>query len=78
MFHYLRIGIVPVFLLLCLVFGGASAAGFWQNMGLQLAAILIIFWSLIVRRGTQMAPAGRQLLVLTALMLLVPLIQLIP
>lgn len=78
MFHHFRIGIVPAFLLLCLVFGGASAAGFWQNMGLQLAAIVLIFWSLIVRRGTPMAPAGRQLLVLTALMLLVPLIQLVP
>jgi O-antigen ligase len=78
MFHYLRIGIIPAFLLLCLVFGGASAAGYWQNMGLQLAAILIIFWSLIVRRGTPMAPAGRQLLVLTCLMLLVPLLQLVP
>ncbi|MGZ8997239.1 MAG: O-antigen ligase family protein [Allosphingosinicella sp.] len=78
MIHYLRIGIVPAFLLLCLVLGGASAAGFWPNMGLQLAAILIIFWSLIVRRNTPMAPAGRQLLVLTALMLLVPLLQLVP
>jgi O-antigen ligase len=78
MIHYLRIGIVPVFLLLCLVFGGASAAGFWQNMVLQLIAIVIIFWSLIVRRGSPMAPAGRQLLVLTVLMLLVPLLQLVP
>ena len=78
MFHYLRIGLVPAFLVLCLVFGGASAAGFWPNMGLQLAAILIIFWSLIVRRNTPIAPAGRQLLILTALMLLVPLIQLVP
>lgn len=78
MIHYLRIAIVPAFLLLCLVLGGASAAGFWPNMGLQLAAILIIFWSLIVRRNTPIAPAGRQLLVLTALMLLVPLLQLVP
>ncbi len=76
--HYVRLGTVPAFLLLCLIFGGASAAGFWPNMGLQLAAIGIICWSLIVRRGTPMAPASRQLLVLTALMLLVPLLQLIP
>ncbi len=78
MIHQLRTGIVPAFLLLCLVFGGASAAGFWPNMVLQLVAVAIIFWSLIVRRGSPMAPASRQLLVLTVLMLLVGLLQLVP
>jgi O-antigen ligase len=78
MAHYLRLGIVPAFLLLCLVLGGASAAGFWANMALQLAAIPILFWALIVRRGTPTATPGRQLIVLTVLMLLVPLLQLVP
>jgi O-antigen ligase len=78
MIHYLRLGIVPAFLLLCLVLGGASAAGFWENMALQLIALPIIFWSLTTRRGTPTGPPGRQLLVLTALMLLVPLLQLVP
>jgi len=78
MTHYIRLGTVPIFLLLCLILGGASAAGYWANMGLQLAAIAIIAWSLVVRRGAPMAPASRQLLVLTALMISVPLLQLIP
>ena len=40
--HHLRIALVPAFLLLCLVLGGASAAGIWSNMLLQLLAIPLI------------------------------------
>lgn len=76
--HYLRLGLIPAFLLLCLVLGGASAAGVWENMALQLIAIPIIVWSLVVRRGAPLSAPGRQLILLAALMILIPLIQLIP
>lgn len=78
MIHFLRQAIIPIFLVLCLMLGGASAAGFWENMGLQLVAVAIIFWALIVRRSTPVPPPSRQLIVLTGLMLLVGLIQLVP
>src|SRR3546814_1686581 len=44
-----REGLVPAYLLLCLILGGASAAGLWANMLLQLLAIPIILWSLLSR-----------------------------
>src|SRR5687768_11387340 len=78
MTHYLRQGIVPAFLVLCLLLGGASAAGFWENMGLQLAAVALIFWALIGRSGIPVAPSGRQLIALVALMVLIGLLQLLP
>lgn len=76
--HNLRLAVVPAYLLLCLILGGASAAGIWANMALQLLAIPIIAWALLARRATPMASAGRQLIVVTLLMLLVIVIQLIP
>ncbi|MGS1016270.1 O-antigen ligase family protein [Allosphingosinicella humi] len=78
MSHNLRLGIIPAYLMLCLLLGGASAAGIWANMLLQLLAIPIIFWSLIVERQTAMSASGRQLLGLLALVLIATLIQLIP
>jgi O-antigen ligase len=69
MIHYLRLGLVPAYLLLCMLLGGASAAGFWANMILQLIALPIILWSLLVERSTPTSSAGRQLLVILALML---------
>jgi O-antigen ligase len=78
MIHYLRLGVVPAYLLLCLMLGGASAGGFWANMILQLLAIPIILWSLLVRRSAPMSSAARQLLVLLVLMLLLIGLQLVP
>ena len=78
MIHSLRVGLVPLYLSLCLLLGGASAAGYWENMALQLIALPILFWSLIVRRGTPMAPAGRQLLTLVLIMVVAVLLQLVP
>jgi hypothetical protein len=34
--HNLRLAVVPVYLMLCLLLGGASAAGIWANFALQL------------------------------------------
>jgi O-antigen ligase len=78
MSHYLKLGLVPAYLVLCLVLGGASLAGYWSNMLLQLIAIPIIVWSLIARRSTPMPRSGRQLLALFALLLLLGLVQLVP
>ncbi len=76
--HTLRIAVVPGYLLLCLILGGASAAGIWANMLLQLLAIPIIFWAVVVRRATPMPPAGRQLVLFLFLILLVIALQLVP
>ena len=61
MSHHLRLGLVPVYLLLCLLLGGASAAGYWANMLLQLLAIPILFWAAVAERSTPMARPARQL-----------------
>ncbi|MDT9599699.1 O-antigen ligase family protein [Sphingosinicella rhizophila] len=78
MIHYVRLGLIPAYLLLCLLLGGASAAGYWVNMLLQLLAIPIILWALIVQRSTPMAKAGRQLMLLLFLIVLLVLVQLVP
>jgi O-antigen ligase len=78
MIHNLRLGLVPAYLLLCLMLGGASAAGFWANMVLQLLALPIIVWALLIRRSAPMPPPGRQLIGLLLLMALLIAIQLIP
>lgn len=78
MSHYLRLGLVPLYLALCLMLGGASAAGYWANMVLQLLAIPLIFWALIVRRSTPMPAEGRSLLVLLCLALLLLGMHLLP
>lgn len=78
MIHYLRVGIVPIFLFFCLILGGASAAGYWSNMALQLMAIPIIAWSLLIRRSTPMSSSSRTLIWLLALMLLLIAVQLVP
>ena len=78
MTHYLRLGLIPFYLVLCLIFGGASLAGYWANMGLQLVAIPIIVWSLVVRRSNPMPKPARQLLAILVMLLLLGLLQLIP
>lgn len=78
MIHTLRIAIVPAYLFLCLILGGASAAGFWSNMVLQLIAIPIIAWSLLIRRSTPMSSSSRTLVWLLGLMLLLIGLQLVP
>lgn len=78
MIHYFRLGLVPAYLLLCLLFGGASAGGYWVNMVLQLLAIPIIAWSLVATRNTPMAGAARQLIAILLLILLVIGVQLVP
>ena len=78
MIHYVRLGLVPAYLLLCLLLGGASAAGFWANMLLQLLAIPILFWAAVAERSTPMARPARQLLLILFLMLVLVGLQLVP
>jgi O-antigen ligase len=76
--HYLRVALVPLYLLLCLTLGGASAAGFWANLFLQLVGLMLIFWALLVERTTPMGVPGRQLVAIMGLLFLVGVLQLIP
>ena len=78
MSHQLRVALVPLYLFLCLLLGGASAAGFWANLLLQLLGLGLIFWSLVVERRTPMGTSGRQLVAVLVLMLIVAGTQLIP
>lgn len=70
--------VVPIYLLACLLLGGASAAGYAANLLLQIAAIPLIGWSLwlLVRSGVPRAI--RAPLVLVGLLVAVLLIQLVP
>lgn len=78
MTHPLRLAVVPSFLLLCVLAGGASAAGDWANLVLQLIAILILFFVLATRRPTPLSPPSRQAIGLLLLTVAVVAIQLIP
>jgi O-antigen ligase len=76
--HRLRLGIAPLYLLLCLLLGGASAAGFWANMVLQLLALPLIFWAIVTVRQTPASTASRHLIGLLIIMLAVIAVQLVP
>jgi O-antigen ligase len=76
--HQLRLAIIPVYLVLCLVLGGASAAGFWANMVLQLLAVIILFWAAISNRSAATPTPARQLFILAGLMVALIGAQLIP
>jgi len=78
MIHRIRVGLMPAFLLSCLLLGGASAAGWWSNLALQIAALLLLFYAATSRRGTPLSSASRQLLWLAALLLALILLQLVP
>src|SRR5438874_404343 len=78
MMHRLRLFMVPAFLLLCLLFGGASAAGWWSNLGLQLAGLALLVLAASSRRGTPLSAASRQALWLAFLLLVLLIVELIP
>ncbi|HEX8442029.1 MAG TPA: O-antigen ligase family protein [Allosphingosinicella sp.] len=78
MSHNLRLAAAPVYLLLCLLLGGASAAGIWANLLLQLVGLALIAWSLSAQRRTPIDTPARQLIALVVLMLLVVVVQLVP
>ena len=76
--HNLRLALLPAFLILCLLFGGASGGGYWANAALQLLALPIIVWGVAAQRSAPISSAARQLLVLLGLAILVVLAQLVP
>jgi len=78
MMHALRLGLVPAYLLLCLLIGGASAAGFWNNLVLQLIGLAIIFRALVARPATPLSRATRQAAAILALLALLFLLQIVP
>lgn len=78
MMHRLRLAIVPVFLVLCLTLGGASAAGYWWNLALQIGGLAIIFLALGARRGAPLSAASRQAIGMLLLVVLLILLQLVP
>lgn len=76
-----RHAVVPIYLLACLLLGGASAAGFTANLLLQIAALPLIGWALW--HGLQGAGQGggsqaRVALGLLAALVAIVLAQLIP
>ena len=77
MIRSLRLGLIPLFLLLCIFLGGSSR-GHWANMVLQLLAIAIIAWAALTRRPAQWSRSGTTLALLVGLTLVLIAIQLVP
>ena len=78
MIHQLRLAVVPAYLLLCLLLGGASAAGIWANLALQLIGLVLIVYALSVQRRTPVATPGRQIVAVATIALLLLALQLVP
>lgn len=74
----IRHTVVPVYLLACLVLGGASAAGFAANLILQIMALPLIGWALWQLLQQAPAPQIRVPLGLATLFVTIALVQLIP
>jgi O-antigen ligase len=74
----IRHAVVPVYLLACLLLGGASAAGFVANSALQIAALPLIGWSLWQLFRQPVAAQIRAPLGLLALFIALALLQLVP
>jgi O-antigen ligase len=73
-----RHALAPGYLLLCLLLGGASAAGIWSNMLLQLLALPIIAAAVLSSPSTPLPAPGRQLIALFLAALAVVAMQLVP
>ena len=67
----------PLYLLLCLLFGG-SVQGIWANMLLQLFGIGLLAWAALARAGDPLDRTQKSLLIVILLALLVVLLQLVP
>lgn len=74
----LRHAVVPVYLLACLLLGGASAAGLVANLLLQLAAIPLIGWACWQLAASGLPGQVRAPFALLCLLLVVMLFQLVP
>ena len=76
--HMLRLAIVPGYLVLCCLFGGASAAGYWGNMALQLIGLVIIFFALASEPPAPLSRPARQLMALLIAVLAYVGLELLP
>src|SRR5690554_3641196 len=74
----LRSWALPTYLLACLLLGGASAAGLWANVLLQVLAIPLLVWALASRHAAKMSQPEKQLLGLAAALFLLGFVQLLP
>ncbi|MCB2060459.1 MAG: O-antigen ligase family protein [Novosphingobium sp.] len=74
----LRDAVLPGFLLLCLVLGGASGGGYLANLFLQLCAVGLIGWTLLTGPPTPFTPQQRVLLWFGVAICLVVLLQFLP
>lgn len=76
----IRLAIVPAWLLLCLVLGGASNAGFLANLLLQLGALPLIGWALwrLLQPGAPLTPPIRVLLGMLAGLVVLGVLQFVP
>ena len=77
MASWLREGVAPAYLFLCLVLGG-SAQGIWANMVLQLLGIGILAWAALAPAEEPLLPPARQLLILALLAVALVALQLVP
>ena len=74
----IRQSVVSIFLLLCMVLGGASAAGFLANLVLQWLALALAAWALIWSAPITLPPEGRSLLRIGIMICAVFAMQLVP
>lgn len=74
----IRHAIVPVFLLTCLLLGGASAAGFTANFLLQLLSLPLIGWALWTMLQERPPAQIRAPLGLLAIFVTIAVLQLVP
>jgi O-antigen ligase len=70
--------VVPAYLLLCLMLGGASAAGFIANFMLQIASLPLIGWAIWHMVQERPSARIRVPLGLLAIFLVIALLQLVP
>ena len=74
----IRHAVVPAYLLLCLLLGGASAAGFIANFMLQIASLPLIVWAIWQMVQERPSAQIRAPLGLLAIFLVIALLQLVP
>lgn len=73
----MRSAVVPAYLLLCIVLGG-SVQGVWGMATLQLLALTVIGWSLLIREPLRLSGPAKALFVIGGLTVLLVFIQLVP
>ena len=69
--------VAPAYLFLCLILGG-SAQGVWSNLALQIIAVALLAWAAWTSDAEPVGAAGRRLIWIFSITLLLIGIQLIP